>query len=75
EALSRLAVLDSAVRLAHDSTFLRFRFLRAKALIGSGDDDAGCDLLYDIEGRLDQSARLADAGRFLITACRNREPA
>jgi eukaryotic-like serine/threonine-protein kinase len=72
EALNRLALLDSAARVADDSTLLRFRFLRGKALIGSGDIAAGCDSLGKIEGRLTKSETLKRAGSFLIEQCRDR---
>ena len=72
EALSRLAALDASTTIMSDSTLVRFKFLRAKALIGSGDPDAGCDSLYAIEGRLNRSPALGGAGQFLIDQCRNR---
>ena len=72
QALDRLAALDASTPKMSDSTLVRFKFLRAKALIGSGDPDAGCDSLYAIEGRLNRSPALSGAGQFLIDQCRNR---
>ena len=72
EALRRLAVLDPSTPQMSDSTLVRFKFLRAKALIGSGDASGGCDSLYAIEGRLNRSPTLSGAGQFLIDQCRNR---
>jgi serine/threonine-protein kinase len=72
EALTRLAALDASTSRMSDSTLVRFKFLRAKALIGSGNADAGCDSLYAIEGRLGNSTTLRRAGQLLIDLCRNR---
>jgi serine/threonine-protein kinase len=72
EALNRLAALDASTSRMSDTTLIRFRFLRAKALIGSGDSGSGCDSLYAIEGRLSQSTTLRRAGQLLIDLCRNR---
>jgi serine/threonine-protein kinase len=71
EALSRLATLDASTARMSDSTLVRFKFLRAKALIGSGEAAAGCDSLYAIEGRLSNSTTLRRAGQVLIDLCRN----
>jgi hypothetical protein len=68
EALRRLAALETAARAADDSTFLRFRFVRGRALMLT-NERAGCDSLADIEGRL-RASRLAAAAGTLLTYCR-----
>jgi serine/threonine-protein kinase len=68
EALKRLAALETAARAADDSTFLRFRYVRGKALMLM-DERAGCDSLADIEGRL-RASRLAAAAGTLLSYCR-----
>ena len=68
EALRRLAQLETAALAADDSTFLRFRFVRSKALMLT-DTRAGCDSLADIEGRLKASRLAAPAGP-LLSYCR-----
>lgn len=68
-ALARLAALDSTARLADESTFVHFRFLRAKALLNGGEVDAGCDTLKNLEGRLVQTKRFARAVAPLLGAC------
>jgi serine/threonine-protein kinase len=68
-ALARLAALDSVARLAPDSTFRHFRFLRGKALITSGAVKAGCDSIKNLEGQLRQDERFKNAVVPIITAC------
>jgi hypothetical protein len=72
DALNRLARLDSAALTADNATRLRFRYLRSKALINSGDFKSGCDSLYNLEGQLSRSEALQKSGAFLIGVCRNQ---
>ncbi|HYC51249.1 MAG TPA: hypothetical protein VEB19_09105, partial [Gemmatimonadaceae bacterium] len=72
DALNRLALLDSAAMNADSVTRLRFRYLRSKALINSGDYKSGCDSLYNLEGQLSRSETLRRAGATLIGTCRDQ---
>ena len=69
--LLRLAPLDSLARLAADSTLLHFRYLRSRALFGSGDVEAGCDSLSRIE-RLVTETRFENASQSILSICRQR---
>jgi serine/threonine protein kinase len=57
DALVKLAAFDSVAQLATtpDSTFLHFRHVRARALLMSGNEKAGCDSLAMLEGKLKSS--------------------
>ena len=68
ETLIALAPLDSLARLADDSTFLSYRFTRARAMIGSGDARSGCDTLKKLEGQLAASRRYKRSAEFLRTS-------
>jgi hypothetical protein len=67
--LLRLQPLDSAAMAAVDSTRLQFRYARAKALLGSGDTQAGCDSLGRIESQL-TNTRFNNAAQPLLSFCR-----
>jgi len=69
--IDRLATLDVAARGAPDSTYIQFRFMRAKALISLGDDKAGCDSLNNIQGRV-TGTRFERAATPLMTYCKQR---
>jgi hypothetical protein len=70
-ALIRLGDLDSLAQLSEDSTRTRFRYLRGKALIMSGDEKAGCDSVANIEGKLANS-RFKRGASVIITNCKQR---
>ena len=55
KALTELAALEASMAAADDSTFLQYRFLRARATLTSGDAKAGCDSLATLEGKLRSS--------------------
>ena len=67
----RLAALDDAARNAPDTTYIQYRFMRAKALISLGDDKAGCDSLNNIQGRV-IGTRFERAATPLLTYCKQR---
>jgi eukaryotic-like serine/threonine-protein kinase len=67
--LARLQPLDSVAQVADDSTFLRYRYMRGKAMIGAGDNKAGCDSLNSIQGKLERSSRLKNSSRSLLLFC------
>jgi serine/threonine protein kinase len=70
-ALVRMSVLDSLAEVAADSSRLQLRFLRGKALLNVGRQDAGCDTLSAIEGPLRNSGSRfyrADSA-FLTNVC------
>lgn len=71
EALSYLQPYDSLARLSDDSTLLQFRYLRSRALIGSGDVKSGCDSLKNMEARLGQSRFQRASKTFLDNVCTN----
>jgi eukaryotic-like serine/threonine-protein kinase len=72
EALAYLQPLDSLARLSDDSTRLQFRYLRSRALIGSGDTKSGCDTLKNMEAQLMASSKLKRGATTLLTnVCTN----
>ena len=71
QALAYLQPLDSLARLSDDSTLLQFRYLRSRALIGSGEMKAGCDSLRNMEARLTASRFNRATKTFLNNVCTN----
>ena len=69
--LARLQALDSVAQVAEDSTLVRYRYMRGKALMASGNDKAGCDSLNSIQGKLEQS-RFKGPSRALLRFCAQR---
>jgi eukaryotic-like serine/threonine-protein kinase len=70
-ALVRLGRIDAVARVADDTSFLHFRYLRGKALMNTEVADrvkAGCDSLSNIEGRL-RETRWRNAVGPLLLAC------
>jgi hypothetical protein len=67
-ALTRLAALDSVARAADDTSFLHFRYLRGRALITTGEVQAGCDSMKNLEGRLTKT-RWERAVKRLLESC------
>jgi ferric-dicitrate binding protein FerR (iron transport regulator) len=63
-----MSVLDSLAEVAADSSRLQLRFLRGKALLNVGRQEAGCDTLSAIEGPLRNSgSRFYRADSALLT--------
>jgi serine/threonine protein kinase len=67
----KLQLLDSAARQAQDSTFIQFRYLRARALLNMSEDKAACDSLGSIENRL-TGTRFERAAKPLLAVCKQR---
>jgi predicted Ser/Thr protein kinase len=71
QALAYLQPFDSLARLSDDSTLLQFRYIRSRALIGSGEIKAGCDSLRNMEARLSASRFNRATKTFLNNVCTN----
>lgn len=75
DSASAAAALDSLSQIAAvamqsaDSDVVQFRYLRSKAMMNAGDEKAGCDSLYSIEGKL-PATRFKRAGEALIKFCK-----
>ena len=66
-ALAKLRTLEPLTAAAAETTFLKFRFERARATLLSGQQKAGCDSLRDLEGKLERSLpRLYRADTVLV---------
>jgi len=64
--VDELAKLQAAVSAADDSTILRYRYMRGKAIINAGNKKAGCDSLNSIQGKLERSQALKRASKVLF---------
>jgi serine/threonine protein kinase len=67
-ALSRLAGYDALAKAADDTTFFKYRYLHAKALINSGREKAGCDSMKNLEGA-SRNTRWVRPVEVILSAC------
>ena len=69
QQVAELAKLQTVAAAADDSTLLRYRYMRGKAIINAGHNKAGCDSLNSIQGKLERSQALKRASKVLLDAC------